>query len=80
MVLGTIGIQEPKSGYHYGDCALTETTPMTNPVEPWKMGLLTPPYILQPFRAPPILSKISQSGVDVTLLAIGLPASIARLS
>ena len=42
LVLGTIGIQEPKSGYHYGDCALTETTLMTNPVEPWKMGLLTP--------------------------------------
>ena len=48
LVLGTIGIQEPKSGYHYGDCALIETTLMTNPVEPWKMGLLTPHTFFTP--------------------------------
>ena len=48
LVLGTIGIQEPKSGYHYGGCALTETTLMTNPVEPWKMGLLTPHTFFTP--------------------------------
>ena len=34
--------------YHYGDCALIETTLMTNPVEPWKMGLLTPHTFFTP--------------------------------
>ena len=48
LVLGTIEIQEPKSGYHYGGCALTETTFMTNPVEPWKTGLLTPHTFFTP--------------------------------
>ena len=30
---GMIGTQEPKSGYHYGDCASTGTPLITNPLE-----------------------------------------------
>ena len=39
---GMIGTQEPKSGYHHGDCPSMETPLMTNPVEPWKVGFLCP--------------------------------------
>ena len=33
LLPGMIGIQEPKSGYHYGDCASTETAHIRNPLE-----------------------------------------------
>ena len=48
---GMIGTQEPKSGYHYGDCAST-ATPVISPGV-MKNGISYPPYILYPFCAPP---------------------------
>ena len=58
---GMIGTQEPKSGYHYGDCASTGTPLITNPLESWKMGFLTPHTfftpcaLLQNFNVSPVL-------------------------
>ena len=42
VALRMIGIQDPKSGYHYADWVSIETPLMTKPLKWWKMGFLTP--------------------------------------
>ena len=75
---GMIGTQESKIGYHYGNCASTETPFMTNPVEPWKMGFLTPIHSSPFVRSPKNKTKADQQTNSVSLTIGILRTSLVR--